>query len=138
MPALRGRLTSSVTPSAVPAAIIGTRRRHPERRAVFGLSKRTLTAQQGWARERGGRCEEGGVVELGSGELRHVELVVIRVDHEESAAFRRERLPTVADLDHQALVVRRQREVRACGSDYPRIELDDAHMRALEIAVEEL
>src|SRR5687768_15160898 len=44
MPASRGRLTSSVTPSTVPTRIIGTRRVHSPRTAFFGFSKPTLSA----------------------------------------------------------------------------------------------
>src|ERR1700682_3028854 len=45
MPAARGRLTSSVTPSAVPRRIIGTSRVHSLRTAFFGLSRPTPSAQ---------------------------------------------------------------------------------------------
>ena len=44
MPAVRGRLTSNVTPSAVPTRIIGTRRVHSARTALFGFSSPTLSA----------------------------------------------------------------------------------------------
>src|SRR6266850_2272166 len=57
--------------------------------------------------------EESAVVELGAGELRHVLLVLEGVDDQRVAAFRREGRGAVADLDRQARVVRRQREVRA-------------------------
>src|SRR2546423_1386382 len=65
----RGRLTSSVTPSAVPARIIGTRRRHSARTAFLGFSSPTLKAQQrstiaksGSANASGTRCVASGMV----------------------------------------------------------------------------
>src|SRR5258708_5930913 len=60
--------------------------------------------------------EERPIVEFARGELRHVELVLERIDHQEVAALRRQRLGPVADLDRKALVVGRQRELGACCS----------------------
>jgi len=50
-----------------------------------------------------------------------VRLVVIGVDQQQVAAFRRQRLRPVADLDREARVVGRQREVRARRADDARI-----------------
>src|SRR5205085_9092058 len=65
----RGRLTSRVTPSAVPARIIGTRRRHSARTALRGFSSPTLNAQHksttannGSANASGTKCVASGMV----------------------------------------------------------------------------
>src|SRR5438105_3421220 len=69
MPAARGRLTSSVTPSAVPTRIIGTRRRHSSRAALRGFSRPTLnaverstSAKSGSANCNGTKCVASGIV----------------------------------------------------------------------------
>src|SRR5260221_4739657 len=69
IPAARGRLTSSVTPSAVPTRIIGTRRRHSSRAALRGFSSPTLnavarstSAKRGNANCSGTKCVASGMV----------------------------------------------------------------------------
>src|SRR5688500_9828790 len=69
MPAARGRLTRSVTPSAVPTRIMGTRRVHSARTAVFGFSSPTLNAaarsastNSASANLRDTRCVASGIV----------------------------------------------------------------------------
>src|SRR4051812_10300843 len=69
MPAARGKLTSSVTPSAVPARIIGTRRVHSLFTAFFGFSSPTLkaqhrstTAKSASANLSGTKCVASGMV----------------------------------------------------------------------------
>jgi len=67
-----------------------------------------------------------------------VRLVVVGVHHQHVAAFRRERLGAVADLHGEALAVRRQREVGACGRHDARIELDHADPGLPQVPEEEL
>ncbi len=74
-----------------------------------------------------GKREERGGVELGARELRHVLLVVKRIDHQQVAAFGRQGLCAVANLDREARVIGRQPEMRAGGGHDARIELDYAH-----------
>jgi hypothetical protein len=69
MPAARGRLTSTVTPSAVPATIIGMRRVHSARTAFFGFSRPMLSAaarsastKSASANLSGTRCVASGIV----------------------------------------------------------------------------
>src|SRR6267378_7326823 len=65
----RGRLTRSVTPSAVPTVIIGARRTHSSRNALLGFSKPMRSAQDRSARTKsasanlsGTRCVASGMV----------------------------------------------------------------------------
>src|SRR5216684_1206643 len=65
----RGRLTSSVTPSAVPTRIMGTSRTHSSRSAFLGFSKPMRSAQARSARTNsasanlsGTRCVASGMV----------------------------------------------------------------------------
>src|SRR5438045_1247189 len=60
MPSARGRFTSSVTPSAVPTRIIGTRRRHSSRAAWRGFSKPTLNAVERSTRAKSGSANCSG------------------------------------------------------------------------------
>src|SRR6185295_18138488 len=69
MPAARGRLTSTVTPAAVPARIIGTRRRYSARTALRGFSSPTLnelamsaSAYSASAKPSGTRCVASGIL----------------------------------------------------------------------------
>src|SRR6476659_5076728 len=69
IPAARGRLTSTVTPSAVPTTIIGTSRVHSLRTSFFGFSSPTLNAQHrstmaksASANLSGTRCVASGIV----------------------------------------------------------------------------
>src|SRR5882672_3772094 len=69
MPAARGRLTSTVTPAAVPARIIGTRRRYSARTALRGFSNPTLkelamsaSAYSASAKPSGTRCVARGML----------------------------------------------------------------------------
>src|SRR5690606_25676204 len=69
MPAVRGRWTSSVAPSTVPTAIIGTRRVHSARTAPRGFSiptrsalTRSVSAKSASANLSGTKCVASGMV----------------------------------------------------------------------------
>src|SRR5436190_10563194 len=67
IPAARGRLTSNVTPSAVPTRIIGTSRRHSSRAALRGFSRPTLKAVQRSTRAKRGSANCSGTKCVASG-----------------------------------------------------------------------